>query len=91
MLKAALPILGVSDSVAAESFYCAKLGFRRAYVHRPDAGKADPCWMGVVRDGAHLVLSAFGDELMDQSWGHLEFNVSDPDGNLLDFAQDKGA
>jgi hypothetical protein len=76
--------------------------------------------MGVVRDGAHLVLSSFeGDgspgsrgtqiliddaaeiqrefrnagvvcgELVEESWGHVEFNVDDPDGNRLNFAQDK--
>jgi catechol 2,3-dioxygenase-like lactoylglutathione lyase family enzyme len=122
LFQTALPILGVSSSAAAEEFYCGKLGFRRAYVHRPDPEREDPCWMGVIRDGAHLVLSSFegdgppgsrgtqimiadaaavqrefreagveaGDELRDQTWGHLEFNVRDPDGNLLNFAQDKG-
>lgn len=30
-----------------------------------------------------------GDDLMDQTWGNLEFNVRDPDGNQLNFAQDK--
>lgn len=59
MFLTALPILGVSSSAAAEAFYCGKLGFRRAYVHRPDSSKLDPCWMGVIRDGAHLVLSSF--------------------------------
>jgi hypothetical protein len=30
-------------------------------------------------------------ELADETWGHLEFNVVDPDGNRLNFAQDKNA
>ncbi len=122
MFKIALPILGVSSSVAAEVFYCGKLGFRRKYAYRPDPRKLDPCWMGIVRDGAHLVLSSFdGDgppgsrnvqihvddvvalrsefekagvtdigQLWDQSWGNLEFGLVDPDGNRLNFAQEKG-
>jgi catechol 2,3-dioxygenase-like lactoylglutathione lyase family enzyme len=121
MFRLAIPILGVSDSVAAEAFYCQKLGFRPKYVYRPDPKKSDPCWMGVVRDGAHVVLSSFaGDgpagsrniqifiddavavhreyedagveslgDLMDQSWGNLEFGVRDPDGNRINFAQSK--
>ena len=59
MLKIALPILGVSDSAVAEKFYCGQLGFRREYAYRPDPSKLDPCYMGVVRDGARLVLSSF--------------------------------
>jgi catechol 2,3-dioxygenase-like lactoylglutathione lyase family enzyme len=120
MFKTALPILGVAQSAAAEGFYCGKLGFRRACVHRPNPNAEDPCWMGVIRDGAHLMLSSFegdgppgsrgtqimiedaaavqreyqqagvdcGDALREESWGHTEFNVTDPDGNLLNFAQD---
>jgi catechol 2,3-dioxygenase-like lactoylglutathione lyase family enzyme len=59
MLKIALPILGVRYSAVSEKFYCGQLGFRRAYAHRPDPAKLDPCYMGVVRDGAHIVLSSF--------------------------------
>jgi catechol 2,3-dioxygenase-like lactoylglutathione lyase family enzyme len=59
MFKQAVPILGVSSSVAAERFYTEKLGFRRAYAYRPSPDHLDPCWLGVVRDGAHIVLSSF--------------------------------
>src|SRR5690348_14672102 len=59
MLKIAVPILGVTNSAVSEKFYCGQLGFRRAYAHRPDPAKHDPCYMGVVRDGAHIVLSSF--------------------------------
>jgi len=77
--------------------------------------------MGVVRDGAHLVLSSFEsdgppgsrgvqiyvddvaslqreyrdagvagpEEIMDQTWGNLEFNLVDPDGNQITIAQGK--
>lgn len=121
MFKIALPILGVTSSVVAEKFYCEQLGFRRAYAYRPNPEKLDPYWLGVIRDGAHLVLSSFagdgppgtrnvqllvedvaalqqeftkagvdcGGEIQDQSWGHLEFNAVDPDGNRLNFAQEK--
>ena len=54
MFKVALPILGVSSSEAAEEFYCGKLGFQRIYAYRPSATALDPCYMGVVRDEAHI-------------------------------------
>ena len=59
MFKEAVPILGVSSSKAAEEFYCGKLGFRRVYAWRPHPEKLDPCYMGVVRDAAHIVVSSF--------------------------------
>ena len=59
MFKVALPILGVSSSEAAEEFYCGKLGFQRIYAYRPSATALDPCYMGVVRDEAHIVVSSF--------------------------------
>jgi catechol 2,3-dioxygenase-like lactoylglutathione lyase family enzyme len=123
MFKVALPILGVSSSARAEAFYCEKLGFKRIYAYRPDPSKSDPCWLGVQRDGAQIVLSSFAadgppgtrsvqiyvediarvhhefataavriegeGELLDQSWGNLEFNLKDPDGNRINVAQDK--
>jgi catechol 2,3-dioxygenase-like lactoylglutathione lyase family enzyme len=59
MFKVALPILGVSSSEAAEEFYCGKLGFERIYAYRPNPAALDPCYMGVVRDEAHIVVSSF--------------------------------
>ncbi len=59
MFKEAIPILGVSSSEASERFYCGKLGFRRVYAWRPHPAKLDPCYMGVVRDAAHVVISSF--------------------------------
>ena len=59
MFKIALPILGVSSSEAAEEFYCGTLGFRKMYAYRPDPNRADPCYMGVQRDHAHIVVSSF--------------------------------
>lgn len=59
MMGPSIPVLHVSDSHAAEEFYCGRLGFSRAFVYRPDKSRADPCYMGVARDGAQLHLSSF--------------------------------
>ena len=59
MIKLAIPLLHVSDSAAAEEFYCKRLGFRRDFAHRGDEAKADPCYMGIERDGVWLHLSSF--------------------------------
>lgn len=59
MIKLAIPLLHVSDSAAAEEFYCKRLGFRREFAHRGDAAKADPYYMGIERDGVWLHLSSF--------------------------------
>ncbi len=58
MLKVAIPVLHVSSSVGAETFYCEKLGFRREFVYRPTEAP-DPCYMGVIRDDVRLHLSSF--------------------------------
>jgi uncharacterized glyoxalase superfamily protein PhnB len=59
MIKLAIPLLHVSNSTAAEDFYCNRLGFRREFAHRGDEAKADPCYMGVSRDGVWLHVSSF--------------------------------
>ena len=59
MLKLAVPVLHVSDSKQAESFYGPKLGFTQAFAYRPDAARADPCYMGFSRDGVMLHVSSF--------------------------------
>jgi len=59
MIKRAIPLLHVSDSAAAEDFYCKQLGFRLEFAHHPDGVKADPCYMSVTRDGVWLHLSSF--------------------------------
>src|SRR5262245_13911232 len=58
MLKIALPILGISSSAVAEKFYCGQRGLRRVYADRADCAKLDRCYMGVVRDGARLVVAS---------------------------------
>jgi uncharacterized glyoxalase superfamily protein PhnB len=59
LFKVAIPVLHVRSSEKAEEFYCGKLGFRRQFAYRVDEKKADPCYMGLVRDEAWLHLSSF--------------------------------
>lgn len=58
MLKFAIPVLHVSSSVAAGQFFN-RLGFRQEFAMRPDAAKADPCYMGFKRDEVLLHVSSF--------------------------------
>jgi uncharacterized glyoxalase superfamily protein PhnB len=59
MLKMAIPVFHVSDSLVAEEFYCKGLGFTRQFSYRLDSSRNDPCYMGLARDGAVLHLSSF--------------------------------
>src|SRR5215475_14491078 len=59
MFKSAIPVLHVSSAAAAEEFYCKQLGFRRQFAYRFDEAKADPCYMGLTRDGVWLHVSSF--------------------------------
>lgn len=73
MFRAAIPVLHVSRSAEAEAFYCGRLGFTREFAYRPGDGD-DPCYMGIVRDGARLQLSSFRDDGVP---GTLVFMVVD--------------
>src|SRR5258708_22730847 len=77
LFKLAIPVLHVSSSVAAEKFYCKKLGFRREFGYRVDESKADPCYMGLVRDDAWLHVSSFSGD--GASGGVVRFEVEDVD------------
>ena len=59
MFKLAIPVLHVSNSAAAEEFYCKHLGFRREFAYRIDEARPDPCYMGLRRDEAQLHVSSF--------------------------------
>jgi uncharacterized glyoxalase superfamily protein PhnB len=77
LFKLAIPLLHVSNSAAAEEFYCTRLGFRREFAHRADDAKADPCYMGLTRDGVWLHVSSFsGDGI---SGGVVNLIVEDVD------------
>ena len=85
MLKLAIPVLHVSSSAAAEDFYCKRLGFRREFAHRADESKADPCYMGLVRDNAWLHISSFsGDGVCG---GVVRFEVEDVDALHAELAE----
>ena len=58
MIHGVTPVLGVSDSRAAEEFYCGKLGFELQFAYRP-LDHDDPCHMGVKRDHAVMRVSTF--------------------------------
>jgi catechol 2,3-dioxygenase-like lactoylglutathione lyase family enzyme len=77
LFKAAVPVLHVSSSAAAEEFYCQRLGFRQEFAYRPFGG-LDPCYMGLVRDDARLHVSSFsGDAVVG---GVVYLLVDDVDG-----------
>src|SRR5215469_12784108 len=59
MFKLAIPLLHVSNSAAAEDFYCNSLGFRKEFAHRGDESRSDPCYLGLSRDSVRLHLSSF--------------------------------
>ena len=59
MITSAIPVIAVSDSVAAEDYYCRVLGFQKMFAYRPDTTKRDPCYLGVARDGVWLHLQSF--------------------------------
>jgi catechol 2,3-dioxygenase-like lactoylglutathione lyase family enzyme len=83
LLKFAIPLLHVSNSAAAEDFYCNRLGFRREFAHRADDAKPDPCYMGVSRDGVWLHISSFsGDGI---SGGVANLIVDDVDALHAEF------
>ncbi len=77
MFKLAIPVLHVSSSVVAEEFYCKRLWFRREFAYRVDETKADPCYMGLVRDNAWLHISPFSGDGV--SGGVVRFDVDDVD------------
>lgn len=59
MFKSAIPVLHVRRAAAAEEFYCGRLGFRRRFAYRAEDAKADPCYMGLEREGVWLHVSSF--------------------------------
>jgi hypothetical protein len=59
VIKVAIPLVHVSNAKAAGQFYCERLGFRLEFAHRGDETKADPCYLGLSRDGVRIHLSSF--------------------------------
>ncbi len=77
MLKVAIPLIHVSDAVAAENFYCDGLGFQRQFANRVDKAKPNPCYMGLSRDGVWLHVSSFPGD--GRSGGVVNLIVDDVD------------
>ena len=61
MIQLAIPLLHVSDPIAAETFYCGQLGFTKTFDYRP-FGDSGPCYFGIVRDGVRVHLSSFPED-----------------------------
>jgi uncharacterized glyoxalase superfamily protein PhnB len=59
MIRRAIPLLHVSNAASAVEFYASGLGFQLEFEHRPDGVVADPCYMGMSRDGVWINLSSF--------------------------------
>ena len=86
MIKVAIPLVHVSNSVAAEEFYCGRLGFRLEFAHRWDEAQADPCYMGVSRDSVWVHVSSFsGDGIAGGVLNLLNLIVEDVDGLHVEF------
>ena len=77
MLKLAIPLLHVSNSAAAERFFCNQLGFRREFAHCAGHAGSDPCYMGLSRDGVWLNVSSFSGDGV--SGGVVNLIVDDVD------------
>jgi uncharacterized glyoxalase superfamily protein PhnB len=83
LLKFAIPVLHVSSSVAAEEFYCGRLGFRQQFAYRLDETRPDPCYMGLMCDGVRLHLSSFSGDGV--SGGVVYLAVEDVDSLQTEF------
>jgi catechol 2,3-dioxygenase-like lactoylglutathione lyase family enzyme len=77
VLRLAIPLLHVANIATAEEFYCRRLGFSVEFVHRPEGIAADPCYMGLTRDGVWLHVSSFSGDGV--SGGVVNLMVDDVD------------
>jgi uncharacterized glyoxalase superfamily protein PhnB len=77
MIKSATPLLHVSNSAAAQKFYCDRLGFRLEFAHCSDESLPDPCYMGISRDGVWIIVSSFSGDGV--AGGVVNFVVDDVD------------
>lgn len=83
-LFTAIPLLHVSSSVAAEDFYCAKLGFTKEWEYRPATPDAEPGYLGLSRDGVLLHVSSFSGDGV--SGGVASFYVRNVDALFTEFS-----
>ena len=77
MIKSATPLLHVSKAAAAQRFYCDRLGFKVEFAHRADEKLADPCYVGLSRDGVWIIVSSFSGDVV--AGGVVNVNVETVD------------
>ena len=83
MIKSATPLLHVSNSAAAQKFYCDQMGFKLEFAHRSDENLVDPCYMGLSRDGVWIIVSSFSGDGV--AGGVVNFKVQDVDALHAEF------
>ncbi len=77
MIRRAIPLLHISKAAEAVEFYCHGLGFQLEFEHRPEGVSADPCYLGISRDGVWVHLSSFSGDGV--AGGVANFMVDDVD------------
>jgi uncharacterized glyoxalase superfamily protein PhnB len=83
MIKSATPLLHVSNSAAAQKFYCDQLGFKLEFAHQAAEKLDDPCYMGLSRDGVWIIVSSFSGDGV--AGGVVNINVEDVDALHAEF------
>ena len=68
MLKLAIPLLHVTNTAAAEQFYCNRLGFRREFAHRADQAERDPGYLGVCATESGCTSPRFPGTAFRAAW-----------------------
>lgn len=79
MLKTAIPVIHVSNSVQAEEFYCAGLGFRVVGCWRPSGVTEDPCYLTLEREKVRLHVTSFKDGTVGTWTSNVYIFVEDVD------------
>jgi hypothetical protein len=54
MFKLAISLLNVTNAIEVEKFFCEHLGFTREFRYRLVETQANPCYVGLSRDGTFL-------------------------------------
>ena len=86
MLKRAIPVMHVTDVVAAEEFYCGRLGITVLATWRADPTVANPAYLTVERDGVQLHLTSFNDGTVGTWTSNVYIFVDDVDGVFAEFS-----
>ena len=84
MIKQSIPLLHVSNAIAAKEFYCGKLGFTLEFAHGLHGANGDPCYFGISSDGVWIILSSFSGDGV--AGGVVNLIVDDVDALHAEFA-----